>query len=51
MIASEGYKFVWQEKEKEAVPEICSKVRQGILDFAFLGPERAMNSLNTRKKD
>lgn len=41
----------FNEEEKEAIPEICEKVRAGIIDFAFLGPERAMNSLNTRKKD
>ncbi len=38
------------EDEKSAVPEICDKVIEGIRNFSTIGPERAMNLLNTRPK-
>ncbi len=41
------------EEEKKAVPEICGRVAEGIRNFATIGPDRAMNSLNikTKKED
>ncbi|MBR6346044.1 MAG: aminoacyl-tRNA hydrolase [Bacteroidales bacterium] len=41
----------FSKEEQEAIPELAEKVRRGVIDFAFVGVERAMNSLNTRKKD
>lgn len=38
-------------EEAEQVPEIAAKVIAGIKDFAAIGPDRAMNLLNIRKKD
>jgi len=39
------------EEEMKAVPEICDKVIEGIKNFATIGPDRAMNILNTRTKN
>ena len=36
-------------EEQAAVPEIAAKVAQGVRDIATLGPQRAMNTLNTKK--
>ena len=35
-------------EEKEQMPELCKKVSQGVLDWIFVGAERAMNVLNTK---
>ena len=37
------------EEEKKLMPELCEKVIQGITDWIFVGPDRAMNTLNTKK--
>ena len=37
------------DEEKEQMPQICEKVIQGIKDWVFVGPDRAMNVLNTKK--
>ena len=37
-------------EEKEAMPEICNKVIEGIKAFTTIGPDRAMNSFNTQVK-
>ena len=39
------------EEERAAVPEICERVISGIKAFVTVGPERAMNDLNRRKKE
>lgn len=38
------------DEEKAAMPEICSKVIEGIKAFTTIGADRAMNSFNTAKK-
>lgn len=38
------------EEELAQMPEISKKVVQGCKDFAFIGPDRAMNALNSHKK-
>ena len=38
------------QEEKEAMPEICKKVIEGIKAFTTIGPDRAMNSFNTQVK-
>lgn len=38
------------QKEREAMPEICNKVIEGIKAFTTIGPDRAMNSFNTQVK-
>ena len=38
----------FSEDERKAMPEICSKVIEGIRNYATIGPDRAMNILNTR---
>ena len=38
------------DEEKEMMPQICTKVIKGITDWAFLGIEKAMNSINTKEK-
>ena len=38
----------FSEEQKDAVPGICEKVIEGIRNYATVGPERAMNILNTR---
>ncbi len=37
-------------EEKQAMPEICDKVIDGIKAFTTIGVDRAMNSFNTAKK-
>ena len=36
------------EEEKEAMPQICERVIQGVIDWIFVGADRAMNVLNTK---
>ena len=36
-------------EQKEQIPELCKRVKEGIENYAFLSPERAMNILNTKK--
>ncbi len=38
------------QEEREAMPEICKKVIEGIKAFTTIGPDRAMNSFNTQVK-
>lgn len=38
------------QEEKEAMPDICYKVIEGIKAFTTIGPDRAMNSFNTQVK-
>ena len=38
-------------EEAEMIPELSQRVIQGIKDWAFAGMERAMNSVNTKKKE
>ena len=38
------------EEEKKAMPAICDKVIDGIKNIATIGPDRAMNILNTRSE-
>ena len=35
-------------EQKAAMPDLCSKVIAGVKDFVFIGPDRAMNSFNTK---
>ena len=37
-------------EEREQVPEIAARVIQGIKDFSTIGPQRAMNFVNTKPK-
>lgn len=37
------------EEEKEQMPELCKKVIEGIKGFVTIGPDRTMNTLNTKK--
>ena len=37
------------EKEKAQMPELCDRVIQGVKDWIFVGADRAMNVLNTKK--
>ena len=37
------------DEQKTAIPEICDKVIEGIKNYSTIGPDRAMNFLNTRK--
>ncbi|MBQ7750670.1 MAG: aminoacyl-tRNA hydrolase [Bacteroidales bacterium] len=39
------------EDELKQMPEICDRVIEGIRIYATAGPEKAMNGLNTRKKE
>lgn len=39
------------DEEKEAMPQICSRVIAGVKDFVLAGADRAMNSFNTAKKE
>ncbi len=39
------------DEELKTVPEICDRVIEGIRIYATAGPEKAMNGLNTRKKE
>ena len=38
------------DEEKKQMPEICKKVIEGVKAWATIGPDRAMNVLNTRPK-
>ena len=38
------------DEEKEQMPEICKRVIEGVKAFATIGPDRAMNVVNTRPK-
>lgn len=38
------------DEEMKQMPELCDKVIEGVKAFATIGPDRAMNSLNTRQK-
>ena len=38
------------EEEMNEMPQICSRVIEGIKAYSTVGPERAMNTLNTRQK-
>ena len=38
------------EDEMKQMPELCDKVIEGVKAFATIGPDRAMNTLNTRQK-
>ena len=38
------------DDEMKQMPELCDKVIEGVKAFATIGPDRAMNSLNTRQK-
>ena len=40
----------FSEEEKAAVPELASRIIQGVKDVSTIGIARAMNSLNTRPK-
>lgn len=40
----------FNEEEKAALGEIIDRVADGIRTFVLMGPERAMNELNTRKQ-
>ena len=37
------------DEEKAQMPEICERVIQGVKDWIFVGADRAMNVLNTKK--
>ena len=37
------------EEEKAQMPELCDRVIQGVKDWIFVGADRAMNVLNTKK--
>ena len=37
------------EEEKALMPELSQKVMQGVIDWIFVGPDRAMNALNAKK--
>ena len=38
------------DEEKEQMPDICKRVIEGVKAFATIGPDRAMNVVNTRPK-
>ena len=38
------------EDERKQMPEICERVIAGIKAFATVGPDRAMNTFNTKPK-
>ena len=38
------------DEEKEQMPEICKRVIEGVKAWATIGPDRAMNVVNTRPK-
>lgn len=37
-------------EQREQMPELCEKVVAGVKDFCTIGPDRAMNNLNTKLK-
>lgn len=40
----------FSEEELKLIPELAARVVQGVKDFVNMGPDRAMNVLNTKKK-
>ena len=36
-------------EQQEQIPELAGKIIEGIKEYAFVSPQRAMNSLNTKK--
>ena len=38
------------KEEKEQMPELCKRVIDGVKAWALMGPDRAMNTLNTKPK-
>ena len=38
------------KEEKEQMPELCKRVIDGVKTWALMGPDRAMNTLNTKPK-
>jgi len=38
------------DEEKAQMPELCDRVIQGVKDWIFVGADRAMNVLNTKKE-
>ena len=41
----------FSEEEREAMPDICNKVIEGIRNYSTIGPDRAMNILNIRPEN
>lgn len=39
------------EEEQSQMPQICSKITEGIRNYTTIGPDRAMNLLNTHAKN
>lgn len=39
----------FEDEQKAVIPEICAKVIEGIKSYSTIGPDRAMNFLNTRQ--
>ena len=39
----------FDEEQKAVIPDICAKVIEGIKNYSTIGPDRAMNFLNTRQ--
>ena len=39
------------DEEKEQMPDVCKRVIEGVKAFATIGPDRAMNVVNTRPKN
>lgn len=39
----------FEDEQKAVIPEICAKVIEGIKNYSTIGPDRAMNFLNTRQ--
>ena len=37
------------EEEQQQMPQLCKSVIQGVIDWIFVGADRAMNVLNTKK--
>ena len=37
------------EEEQQQMPQLCTSVIQGVIDWIFAGADRAMNVLNTKK--
>ena len=38
-------------EQMEMMPQLCEKVRRGVQDFVFVGPDRAMNSFNAKNPE
>lgn len=41
----------FDEKQKQEISEMATKIRSALKTWAFMGIDRAMNEINTRKKD